>query len=248
MYQFKSAFIQGASRGLGLEIVRNLLHNCPELRIIASSRNATKSSLKELSLEFSGKLNILDIDLQDERSLFKGVKNINSITNSLDLIINAAGFLHDDNFMPEKKLNQLDLTYLKKSFEINVFGPMYLTSQLIKLFDKDACRIVNISARVGSIHDNKSGGWYSYRASKAAQNMFTKNMALEFERKKNVVCVALHPGTLDTELSKPFIHGEIKNDAFSPKASAEKLLKIISNLDKSDSGSFLDWNGKGIHW
>jgi len=248
VYQFKSAFIQGASRGLGLEIVRNLLHNCPELRIIASSRNATKSSLKELSLEFPGKLKILDIDLQDERSLFKGVEDINSMTNSLDLIINAAGFLHDDNFMPEKKLNQLDLTYLKKSFEINVFGPMYLTSQLIKLFDNDDCRIVNISARVGSIHDNKSGGWYSYRASKAAQNMFTKNMALEFERKKNVVCVALHPGTLDTDLSKPFIHGEIKNDAFSPKVSAEKLLKIISNLDKSDSGSFLDWNGKNIHW
>ena len=106
-----------------------------------------------------------------------------------------------------------------------------------------------ISARVGSIADNRLGGWYGYRASKAAQNMVTKTLSIELSRRSpNVICVALHPGTVDTQLSEPFQGSVPAGTLFSPERAAQQLLSVIDSLTTADSGHFFDWKGSPIEW
>jgi len=107
----------------------------------------------------------------------------------------------------------------------------------------------SISARVGSIGDNRLGGWYAYRGAKAAQNMFTKTLAIEWARtRRNVVCVALHPGTTDTELSRPFQANVPPEKLFAPERTVRQLLEVIDRLAPADTGSFLAWDGSRIPW
>ena len=109
--------------------------------------------------------------------------------------------------------------------------------------------VVHVSARVGSIGDNRSGGWYGYRASKAAQNMFTRNLAIELGRRApNLICLALHPGTVDTGLSRPFQRSVPAERLFDPKRAADQLLSLIDSCGPGDSGRFLAWDGQPIPW
>ena len=141
----------------------------------------------------------------------------------------------------------MDLVTLQKVFQVNVFGPTLLVKKLLPLIKKsNEVKIIFLSARVGSIADNKLGGWHSYRSSKSALNMMISNLSIELQRiNKNHIVIGIHPGTVKSELSKPFLNN-VKHNIFSPRDSVEQMAKVISNIDQKDSGKCLDFSGKII--
>ena len=162
------------------------------------------------------------------------------------LIINAAGILHGSDFMPEKKLGDLHYEQMMATFRINAFGPALVLRHFSPLLDKERGVLAVISAKVGSIADNRLGGWYSYRASKAALNMFLKTAAIEVKRSKpNAVLVALHPGTVNSNLSRPYNGEKIGR---SPFDAAADMLRVLDRLTAENSGQFHSWNGDRLPW
>ena len=162
------------------------------------------------------------------------------------LIINTIGALHSDSFMPEKRLDDLNAEQLHQMMQINAIGPALTLRHFSKLLDPQHSVMVTLSAKVGSIEDNRLGGWYSYRASKAALNMLLKTAAIEFGRTKpNAVLIALHPGTVNSDLSKPFRGQQIGRPASDAVAD---MFKVIDGLTKEDSGSFLTYSGEKLPW
>ena len=143
-----------------------------------------------------------------------------------------------------------DPAVLRHVFEVNAFGPLVVAKHFLPLLKhSERAVLANLSARVGSIGDNRLGGWYAYRASKAAQNMFTRNLSLELARRApKVICVALHPGTVDTELSKPFQGGVSPDRLFDADRAARQLLEVIDGLRPEQTGRFLAWDGTTIPW
>jgi NAD(P)-dependent dehydrogenase (short-subunit alcohol dehydrogenase family) len=162
------------------------------------------------------------------------------------LIINAAGILHTDSFMPEKRLADLQYQQLQATFQANTFGPALLLRHFTPLLDRERAIMAMLSAKVGSIGDNRLGGWYSYRASKAALNMLIKTAAIEVARTQPAsVLVALHPGTVNSHLSRPFKGGEIGRPA---QDAASDMLRILDGLTPEHSGSFRSYNGAELPW
>ena len=162
------------------------------------------------------------------------------------LVINAAGLLHAGGFMPEKKLDDLGYRQLVDSFRVNTLGPALVLRHFSKLLDSRRAVLVCLSAKVGSIADNRLGGWYSYRASKAALNMLVKTASIELGRSKpHAVLVALHPGTVSSRLSQPFRGAEIGRAA--PDAVAD-MLALIDQLRPPDSGGFFSYNAQRLPW
>ena len=246
-----SVFVQGASKGIGLAFVREYLEDKKIKKVIASSRQLEGSALTELINQYPDKLEIYALDLESQSSIDDCAEQIINSNSSLDLILNVAGFLHSNSIKPEKRISDLNLANLSKNFSINTFGPILLTSKLLPLLKGSPYSVIaNLSAKVGSIEDNKSGGWHSYRSSKAAQNMLTKNLAIELSmsNKFSTLCVSLHPGTVDTDLSKPFSRNKDKDNLFTPEECVENLIKVINNLKEADNGNFFDWSGKKIPW
>jgi NAD(P)-dependent dehydrogenase (short-subunit alcohol dehydrogenase family) len=190
------------------------------------------------------------LDLLDESSIKKAADFIKNQPGSLCLLFDATGILHneDQNQMPEKTYKNIDLTFMKKNFEINVMGPALIMKHFLPLLDTDQKSIfATLSAKVGSISDNRYGGWYSYRASKAALNQMIKTASIELKMKnKNAVCVAIHPGTVTSKLSKPFQKDNLKIQ--SNKESAKNIVQVMTNLKINDSGLFFDWSGDIINW
>ena len=186
----------------------------------------------------------------DESSIKKAADFIKNQPGSLCLLFDATGILHneDQNQMPEKTYKNIDLTFMKKNFEINVMGPALIMKHFLPLLDTDQKSIfATLSAKVGSISDNRYGGWYSYRASKAALNQMIKTASIELKMKnKNAVCVAIHPGTVTSKLSKPFQKDNLKIQ--SNKESAKNIVQVMTNLKINDSGLFFDWSGDIINW
>jgi NAD(P)-dependent dehydrogenase (short-subunit alcohol dehydrogenase family) len=165
-------------------------------------------------------------------------------------MINTVGLLHSEQQQPEKRLRSLDPVNLQRSFAINAVLLPVLAREFGDLLRHDESSVfASLSARVGSIEDNELGGWYSYRASKAAHNMLLRTMAHEWRvSHPNVVMVALHPGTVRSRLSEPFLSPGYKNTVHTPAEAAECLLSLISGLTAESSGQFLDWQGKAIAW
>ena len=190
------------------------------------------------------------LDLLDESSIKKAADFIKNQPGSLCLLFDATGILHneDQNQMPEKTYKNIDLTFMKKNFEINVMGPALIMKHFLPLLDTDQKSIfATLSAKVGSISDNRYGGWYSYRASKAALNQMIKTASIELKMKnKNAICVAIHPGTVTSKLSKPFQKDNLKIQ--SNEESAKNITGVIVGLKVSNSGLFFDWNGSIISW
>lgn len=150
--------------------------------------------------------------------------------------------------MPEKSWQQLDPERLMKSFRINSIGPATLMKHLLPLMPRDQRSVfATLSARVGSIGDNKLGGWYGYRASKAALNQFVRTAAVELKRRKPLaICVALHPGTVESKLSAPFAKSGL--EVRSAKDAASQLLTVLDGLTPADSGQFFDYCGRRLPW
>ena len=243
--------IQGASRGIGLALVRALLADARFDRIVASCREPSRApALQALGRANRERLDIVALDVCDEDSVRAAAARTAQRIDRVDLLINCAGLLHGDGFGPERRLADVDPEHLRRVFTVNAFGPLLVAKHFASLFPRQQRAVLaNLSARVGSIGDNALGGWYGYRGSKAAQNMFTRNLAIELRRRhRGIICVALHPGTVDTDLSRPFQRRVPAHKLFPVERAAAQLLAVIDGLVPSANGGFYAWDGSEIVW
>ena len=183
------------------------------------------------------------LDLLDEASIAAAARVAGP---GLDIVIDATGLLHDAQMQPEKSLRQVDPFLMARSFAINATGPALLMKHFLPLLAADRRAVfATLSARVGSIADNRLGGWYSYRAAKAALNQIMRSAAVELARTRpRAVCVSLHPGTVDTGLTRPFAKAGL--EVQTPGQSAMKLLAVIDALTPAQTGQFFDQAGAAI--
>jgi NAD(P)-dependent dehydrogenase (short-subunit alcohol dehydrogenase family) len=246
----KTVFVQGASRGIGLEFARQLAGRDDFAQVLASCRDPDNASdLQDLAAKAG--VRIIAMDIEDENSVRSAAELAAAQAPRLDLLINCAGLLHDaSGISPERRLDQLDPAALLRSFAINAIGPALVVKHFRHLLQRsDHAVVANLSARVGSITDNRLGGWYAYRSAKAAQNMLTRCMAIELGRGGHpVTLVSLHPGTVDTDLSRPFQRNVPEGKLFTSERAVSQLLTIIDGLGPQDSGRFFAWDGSEIPW
>lgn len=244
--------VTGASSGIGLGLVRQLLANRHVAAVTAVSRHASQSkALAALSRETTKeRLSMLDVDLVDEASIDALPVQLRERHPRLHLVINAAGVLHADNLRPERSIQQLTRSALDQAFALNAFAPILLARALLPMLDRDESSVfASLSARVGSIADNRLGGWYAYRASKAAQNQLIRTFAIELARRNpKACCLLLHPGTVDTPLTEPFQANVPAEKLFSVERASQQLLEIIAGCTPADSGRFIAWDGSDIPW
>ncbi len=187
------------------------------------------------------------IELLDEASLAYAAKYA-SDKGEIRLVIDATGFLHDRIQRPEKTWRAIEPGKLARAFALNSIGPALIMKHVLPLLPRSGKSVfATLSAKVGSVGDNQLGGWYSYRASKAALNQLVHTAAIELKRQSpDAICVALHPGTVDTPLSLPFSKEGL--DIQSPETAAELLLTVIDGLGPDHSGGFFDHRGQNIPW
>lgn len=187
------------------------------------------------------------IDYSKEESMAEAA-NIASKTGPLDFVIVTNGMLHNQEITPEKSLKEVSREKFQQLFEANTIVPALISKHFLPHLNRDKPSIfAALSARVGSISDNELGGWYAYRASKSALNMIIKNAAIETGRRnKNAIIVGLHPGTVDTDLSRPFHKNVPAEQLLTPHKSVEKLLDVLKSLSPSQSGKCFAWDGKEI--
>lgn len=246
-----NALIVGATQGIGLEFVRQLLQSDQISHLFATYRSKqTAAALFEIASEHPQKLHCIAMDLTEESKIVEGLEQVKQIAPQLHLVINCVGLLHNDRQQPEKALRQLNADNLINYFVVNSIGPALLAKHLMPLFKhKDPALFATISAKVGSIGDNQLGGWYGYRASKAALNMFLKTAAIEYSRRHpNTTLVMLHPGTTDTQLSRPFQRNVPPGKLFSTERTVRQLLNVLSTVTPQDSGEFFSWDGSRLPW
>jgi NAD(P)-dependent dehydrogenase (short-subunit alcohol dehydrogenase family) len=192
-----------------------------------------------------GRLSRPDFDLLDEASI---IRCMGAIHGEVRLVLDATGFLHDERFRPERSLAELDAEHLARAFAINASGPALLMKHALPLLAGEGKAVfASLSARVGSIGDNRLGGWYAYRASKAALNQLLRTAAVETaRRRKETIIAALHPGTVETKLSAPFARSGLK---VRPAAEAARdLWEVLLRLRPVHSGGFWDWQGEAVPW
>lgn len=236
----KRILIVGASSGIAQALIKQ--HMSTTDYIFAVSRKAPVSQWPT-NVIWQGS------DYQ-ELTIKTYCDNIIEQYGPLDRVYICNGVLHHNNFFPEKSLEQTSVEYFNQTMMVNLHIPSMWLKYVCLALPKDAqCTLTTFSARIGSITDNRLGGWYAYRTSKAALNMFIKNLSIEMARRtKNVKLIAFHPGTTDTPLSKPFQKNLAPQQLLSPSFVAEKLDNIIQKIDYQGKALFLDWRGKEIPW
>lgn len=209
--------------------------------------------LRELSPSFDrivglGRHSEPQLDFDDEASIAEAAEHVARTGRPVRLVIVASGFLHDGAHQPEKRLRDMDPAYLAKSFAVNSIGPALVMKHFLPLLPRQGKAVfVVLSARVGSIGENQLGGWYAYRASKAALNQLLRTASVELARTApEAVCLALHPGTVNTALSSPFAKSGL--DVQTPDVAAKRLLQVINELGPSANGTFHDQHGRPIAW
>ena len=229
----------GAAGGIGAALVEAL---------VADPRIARVDALSRRPIAASDKVVPGAIDLTDEASIEAAAGRLDP--GPLDLVLVASGVLHDAaaGLSPEKTWRHLDAAALERAFRVNAIGPALVAKHLLPRLARDRKAVfAALSARVGSIEDNRLGGWYGYRASKAALNQLIRTSAIELARRRpQALCVALHPGTTDTALSEPFQANVPEGKLFSPAFVAERLLRVLDELDAEGSGGFYAWDGARI--
>lgn len=188
------------------------------------------------------------IDLLDEATIAASAGHVGSLSQPVRLVIDATGFLHNDRFQPEKSWRQLDAAHMGHAFAINAAGPALLMKHFLPLLPREGKAVfATLSAKVGSIADNELGGWWSYRAAKAALNQFVRTASIELARKRpQALCVALHPGTVDTGLSGPFAKTGL--DVQTPEQSVTNLLGVLDRLGPADTGGLFTYAGDRLPW
>lgn len=227
------AIVIGSSGGIGSALVRGL----------------TARGFGVTSLSRSGDAGEGDgaLDLARESTIEAAATRLREDAPFAAILV-STGLLHDSGVTPEKSLRDLDQASLMRLFAVNAVGPALVAKHFVPLLPRQGrCVFAVLSARVGSIGDNRLGGWYGYRASKAALNMIIKTLAIELSRTRpEAICVGLHPGTVDTGLSKPFQKGVPAGRLLSAEESASHLLNVISQLTSQQTGRCLAWDGTEI--
>jgi len=234
------AVIIGATGGIGAALTQELVNRADVNLVHALSRRGAGVS--------SAKLKPGRIDLLDEDRITAAAKEV-AASGAPDLVIVATGILSDGaGLSPEKSYRQQSPEAFQRVFELNTFGPGLVAKHFLPIMPRSGRAVfAALSARVGSISDNRMGGWHAYRASKAALNMLIRNYAIEQKRRnESFIAVSLHPGTVDTELSKPFQSNVPSKQLFTAEQSARHLLQVVDQLTPNDSGRAFDWAGKEI--
>lgn len=225
----RSAIIIGTSGGIG-----GALADCVDAR---GTHNVYRL----------GRSGPISIDLTDEATIVSAATQLKELGCAPEMIIIATGLLHRDGKGPEKSLREVDPEWMLENYRINAVGPMLIAKHFLPLMPRNQRTVFAVlSARVGSISDNKLGGWYSYRASKAALNMLIRNLSIEWQRKNPAsIIVGLHPGTVETALSAPF-RGNPATERFDPPKAAEQLLSVLETLNPEQSGQLFAFDGQLI--
>ncbi|MHB2048578.1 SDR family NAD(P)-dependent oxidoreductase [Pseudomonas sp. VEM90] len=245
-----NVLVCGASEGIGLALCTQLLARDDIGLVFAVSRRATTSpALDTLFTENGRRLVRLDCDARSEQALQTLAAQVGACCDQLNLVFSTLGVLQEGPARAEKALTQLDMAGLLSSFTTNCFAPVLLLKHLLPLLRRQPMAFVALSARVGSIGDNHLGGWYSYRASKAALNQLLRTASIELKRLNPASTVlALHPGTTDTQLSRPFQGNVAPDKLFSPAFAATCILALVSRHGPAQSGTFWAWDGMPIPW
>jgi len=245
------ALVVGASRGIGRAFVELLARSSRVRRIWAGCRDPQSAEALTAMAGCDDRVRPLPVDVTDEGVLAAAAARIADAGCPLNLVINCAGVLHTaDGMAPERRLREVRGDWLARAFAVNAAGPVLLARHLEDLLPRrDRAVFASLSARVGSIGDNRLGGWYAYRASKAAQNMLLKTLSVELPRRaRGAIVVALHPGTTDTDLSRPFQAAVPPEKLFPPERAARQLLDVIDRLRPEDNGTFYAWDGRQVPW
>eukprot|EP00929_Paragymnodinium_shiwhaense_P000226 TRINITY_DN100475_c0_g1_i1.p1 TRINITY_DN100475_c0_g1~~TRINITY_DN100475_c0_g1_i1.p1 ORF type:complete len:302 (-),score=27.24 TRINITY_DN100475_c0_g1_i1:68-973(-) len=275
----KVALVQGASRGIGLELTKQLAER-GDFVFATCRRPDEAADLVDLQESFPQNIRLQKLDVTDVPSIAAAAKAIEGELSELqrsassssassqdavgiDLLLNTAGVLQDKSIglIPERGLHRVDADAVAKSFAVNAIGPLVTMQKFAPLLRRAAsanqgtshvkgqpgATAIFYSARVGSIGDNRRGGWHSYRASKAALNQFVRCIAVEMSR-HNICCIALHPGTVDTDLTRAFSQARAEYDVQTVPAAAMRHLEIIESLSMQDSGNFYDWKREVVPW
>lgn len=235
----RRAAVWGASGGIGRALV-DALAVSGEYQVIHAGGRTRVAPVSDSVKPFA-------FDLLEEASIATAASEL-AAAGPVDLTIVATGMLHDAHHQPEKNVATLSGEGMVKLFKVNTVGPALIAKHMIHALPRDRRSVFAVlSARVGSISDNRLGGWYSYRASKAALNMIIANLAIELSRTRPLaIAVGLHPGTVDTSLSVPFQKGVPEGKLFSPAVSARHLLSVVKDLTSDASGAVLAWDGRRI--
>jgi NAD(P)-dependent dehydrogenase (short-subunit alcohol dehydrogenase family) len=237
------AVVVGVGGGVGRALADNLNHGGAWRHVVGLSRSRPAGWTDDAARSW------ICADILDEESLKTAGTRIAEI-GAPERIIVATGRLGTLGRGPEKTMRALDLAGLGEAFAINAAGPALVAKHLLPLTPRDRPSLfAALSARVGSIGDNRAGGWYGYRASKAALNMIVRTLAIEHSRTRPLgICVALHPGTVETALSAPFVAGVRADRLFTPARSAAALLTVMDGLSPAETGGFFAWDGTSIAW
>ncbi len=222
------ALVIGSSGGIGAAFVAQLKAQRPDAQVVELHRQSQPV-----------------IDFADEASIVQAAVGL-SVQGKFHLIIVATGMLHSATLQPEKKLSDISYTQLQHTFQTNTFGPALIMRHFAPLLDTQRGVLAVLSAKVGSIEDNRLGGWYSYRASKAALNMLLKTASIEVKRSNpQAVLLALHPGTVNSALSKPFKGETLGRPALD---AAQDMLRVIDSMVPGDTGRFMAYNAEALPW
>lgn len=230
--------VVGASGGIGQAICEQLIKQFPQVSLMRMARDHERlTTLAKQTTDIS-------LDLQSDSSIEQAIAQLKD-AGDVDWVLMTTGWLHDDTFTPEKSLRHLQRDHLHYAYDVNAVGPsLVLKALMASLPKKQALKIGVLSARVGSISDNRLGGWHAYRASKAALNMLIKNTAIECKNNRRpITIVGLQPGTTDTDLSKPFQRGLSPDYLQTPEFTAERLIRVMQVLQAKDSGQLWDFEG-----
>jgi len=240
------ATIAAGNSGIGQALIGHLLNTGKAKEIHASFNNTPPPA----ALRDDSRIRWTQTNLTSEADIEAWLGSI----DSFDWLVNCAGVLHTTDNGPEKSIREIDPDFFLHNMRVNCLPSLLLAKHAATTLrrgkDQSTVKIfATVSAKVGSIEDNRLGGWHSYRASKAALNMFLKNLSIEWQRQMPWVCVAsLHPGTTDTALSKPFQKNVPADSLFDSDYTASRLIDILSSLSPEQSGRFWAWDGSELPW
>ena len=235
--------VVGASGGIGAALIDQ--YRSMGNDVIAVSR-APASDFEQTEC-----VTYYQIPTQDDKHIGEFVQQLAQQGVVISAVVITTGFLHNEEnaIHPEKRLEDINEAALSAYFGTNSITPALWLKHLVNIVSKEGSTLVCLSARVGSISDNGLGGWYGYRASKAALNMFVKTASVEYKRRvKNTILVCYHPGTVDTGLSKPFQKNVAAKKLFTPEFTAKQLITHLSQVDREQVCHFIDWNGEVVTW
>lgn len=235
----KNIILFGSSGAIGNALTQKISAHYKESSVYAVSRDhrtTFNSNVILCQASYSSEASIASLASKMQDKMF-------------DMIIVATGLLHNRKHVPEKSIKELSSEKFHSLFAANTVFPALVAKHFSPLLNKSKKSIfAALSARVGSISDNSLGGWYSYRISKAGLNMLIKNLAIEFSRRftKQSIFVGLHPGTVDSALSRPFQNSVPSEKIFTPEYSASRLMNVLQQLTPADTGKVFSWDSGEI--